>query len=120
MIIRNVCVAFALASAFLAADAGAGSPSHDRNISVTPQKAASIAVNSVVAEDGRANVIILLNGEPAVFSYSRTLIAGGNGTLAQTSANNAAHVAITNLTSAQSSFVTALKASGIQYDELYR
>src|ERR1700733_7001753 len=112
---RNFSFAFALAGAFLATIASAGSPPHERHINVTPQKAASIGGNSVVASDGRANVIILLNGEPAVFSYSRTLVAGGSGTLAQTSANNAAHVAINNLTSAQSSFVTALKASGIQY-----
>jgi subtilisin family serine protease len=78
------------------------------------------ALAALVGEDGRADVIIVLKGEPAARTYGKAIQQGGGGTIAQTAANNAARSAIAGLVTAQTSFASTLKASKIPYTEIYR
>ncbi len=86
-----------------------------------PQVAATGAVaNPFVGADGKADVIIVLDGEPAVFAYSRALASGGSGMMSMKAAGTASRAARDQLAAKQETFMAQLSAKGIAVTELYR
>src|SRR5579885_262518 len=122
MIFKRTPVALALASALVSAGAGAAAFSHGplSHTGAVQHISSAASSNPVVGADGMANVMIVLKGDPATHAYTQTLRSTGGGAVGQTAANNAARNAISALQSAQSSFATQLRSSGVAYTELYR
>jgi subtilisin family serine protease len=83
-----------------------------------------IALQSSAAQvglDGRAGVVIVLEGEPATAAYARALHgAGGAGVVAKSVAGKASRAAVGQRVAEQAKFMAALKSSGAHYNELYR
>lgn len=120
MIIKRTPVALALASALFSIVAGAVALPHGPLSSTPLHFTQNPSKNSLVSADGTAAVMIVLKGEPATHAWANAFQAGGNGLVAQSSANSASRAAIASLKAEQASFTNALKASGVKYTEIYR
>jgi subtilisin family serine protease len=121
MIFKRTPVALALASALFSFGAGAAVPPVKfHSLHLQAQGVNLKATNPLIGPDGKADVIIILKGEPATHSYARALQGSGSGPLGLTAANNAAKATIATLKSQQTTFVGQLHSHGIGFSEIYR
>lgn len=120
MIIKRTPVALAIAGVLFSTTTFSASLRDAQPLHVAPQKLTSDISHPLVGPDGKANIVIVLKGDPAARTYGRILRSGGGGSMAKTAANSASRTAVAQLQSTQNTFVKALNASGVKYDELFR
>lgn len=99
-------------SVLLAASAMAASPSSFRTHSPV---ALADDTDSLVASDGKANVIVIFKQQPGALAYSKALHQAGSGAMAETAANSAAKAAVNAAVVQQNAAAALLKRSGIDY-----
>jgi len=116
---RSGVLLVALALTSVAATAA---PKFQLGSSLPQQQANSVATDTLaqlVGPDGKANVIIVLKGEPTALAFARALHAGGGGVVGTSSAGNASRTAAAQRRSEQATFRHALDGSGVHYQEIY-